>query len=388
MLAERGIAATDSRAFRDVAAGQAAATVDVVTDPRDLARHVDDWQQLASRAGEDNVFYEPWHLLAALETVAVDAGTCFVFVYRERAGGRRLIGFFPFTEHAAFKRLPVRRLSLMRHIYCFLCTPLVDEADRDACLAGFAAWAAARRCLFEFGTISTELATPLAAALESANMQVHEFGRHERAFFGRHRDASQYFEKAMSKKSRKDLRRKRRRLEDFGSLEFRALRPGAPPGRWIEQFLDMERRGWKGRARTALACAEDDRRFFERVARLAHDENRLDMSGLFLDGRPIAMSCKFRARDGVFAFKIAFDERYARYSPGLLLEMLYIAEARKNGQPRWLDSCASPGHLMANRVWLDRRGIVTLTAAAGTWGRTVQRLAAVLKRGALRLRGR
>jgi hypothetical protein len=61
--------------------------------------------------------------------------------------------------------------------------------------------------------------------------------------------------------------------------------------------------------------------------------------------------------NGGFAFRIAFDEAYAKFSPGVQLEFENIR--RVCGDPRiaWFDSCAAPRHLMANRIWSERRMI-------------------------------
>ena len=69
----------------------------------------------------------------------------------------------------------------------------------------------------------------------------------------------------MSGRHAKELRRLKRRLEESGQCRYRVLQTGEPIEGWIERFLDLEARGWKGREHTALASAQGSRRFFEQA---------------------------------------------------------------------------------------------------------------------------
>src|SRR6185503_3504833 len=79
----------------------------------------------------------------------------------------------------------------------------------------------------------------------------------------------------------------------------------------------------------------------------------------------IAMKCNFLAGAGSFAFKIAFDETCARYSPGVLLELENIRRLHSRRELRWMDSCADSGHPMIEGLWRDRRTVETLVVSTG-----------------------
>ena len=66
--------------------------------------------------------------------------------------------------------------------------------------------------------------------------------------------------------------------------------------------------------------------------------------------------------------KIAFDDAFAKYSPGALLELENIRAAHANPEIHWLDSLAAPGHELMTRLWLDRLAIVTMLVAPGGLG--------------------
>lgn len=53
------------------------------------------------------------------------------------------------------------------------------------------------------------------------------------------------------------------------------------------------------------------------VARNGFASGQVLLQGLFLDGPPLATLFSFRADAGNFAFKIAYDETFAKYSPGV-----------------------------------------------------------------------
>jgi hypothetical protein len=89
------------------------------------------------------------------------------------------------------------------------------------------------------------------------------------------------------------------------------------------------------------------------------------MLALSLNGRTIAYKCNFLAGRGSFAFKIAFDEEYARYSPGVLLEYENIRLLHERAGVEWMDSCASPDRMMINQLWPERRTIQTVAVATG-----------------------
>src|SRR5262249_59895566 len=127
---------------------------------------------------------------------------------------------------------------------------------------------------------------------------------------------------------RRRLRRKERRLCELGCVEHLALQPAEDVGRWIDEFLRLEARGWKGLAGTALAYSETSRRYFEDVATFASRLGRLLMLGIDFDGRPIPRRCAFSAGQGSFAFKTAYDEDFAHFSPGSILERDYITQPR------------------------------------------------------------
>ena len=117
---------------------------------------------------------------------------------------------------------------------------------------------------------------------------------------------------------------------------------------------------------TALASNEADREFFVQSVATAHRRGRLDLTFLRLDGRTLAAKCCFLAPPGAFAFKIAFNEDYAKCAPGILLAAELIQRFHTRPGIRWMDSCAEADSFL-NSLWIDRKTMQTVAVATGKW---------------------
>jgi CelD/BcsL family acetyltransferase involved in cellulose biosynthesis len=343
----------------------------VVDDPAALGEHLAAWEDLAAAALEPNLFYEPWMMLPAVEAFARGQPLRFVLVYAEAQGRPPLLcGLFPLERLSRYRGLPFNHVRLWKHIHCYLGTPLLRRSHARECLAGFLDWLAKgpyRAAAMEWGLIAGDgpFFQVLSGVLKDTKRLSYLAESFSRAVMRPLSDAATYLDQAFSKTSRKEFRRLERRLAEAGTLQYAMLERGADAERWIRDFLELEARGWKGRRGSALDSSEPNRLFFTRAAAEAARRGRLMMMSLKVADRPVAMKCNFLAQDGSFAFKIAYDEEYARFSPGLLLELEHIRQFHSRPALRWMDGCAAPSHFMANRLWLDRRTLVTLVTATG-----------------------
>jgi CelD/BcsL family acetyltransferase involved in cellulose biosynthesis len=365
----------------------------VVESADGLAPHVPAWDDLTRHAIDVNPFYESWVLLPALLAFKAARALVFLFVYRAdpgRPGGPPLLCAFVPLERRRFKGLPVSVLTLSKPAYCCLCTPLLRDGHAVDALQAVFEWARRDRRgagLLDFSFVPGD--GPFNQALvdavnEHAALTCH-WETHNRALIRCADNAQAYLATAMSAGHRKELRRLRRRLADMGTLESRALEPGDDLQPWIEAFLQLEMSGWKGHEQSALGSAATSRDFFVAVTRSAFERGRLFMLGLFLDGKPIALKCSFIGGQGSFAFKIAYDESFARYSPGVQLEIDNVEALHRRPDLQWMDSCAASRHVMINRLWTERRPIQSLLISSN---RRVGDLAAgvlLLLRGVHRL---
>jgi hypothetical protein len=177
-------------------------------------------------------------------------------------------------------------------------------------------------------------------------------------------------------------------LQAEGELTYEIAGRDRPLETWIEEFLRLEASGWKGRAGTAFADTQSDRELFIETMRQAHAEGRLMGLGMYLNGRPVALKANLTCESGgAFAFKICYDEAFARFSPGVLLELENIRELHRRGI-QWMDSCADEDHPMISRLWPGRREIRMLYLARPWISRGLAALCRTKRAAGRRLRAK
>jgi CelD/BcsL family acetyltransferase involved in cellulose biosynthesis len=176
-------------------------------------------------------------------------------------------------------------------------------------------------------------------------------------------DAEATLNAALPGKKRKELRRQMNRLADAGAVAFEALSSAVELDSWTEQFLKLEASGWKGRAGTAFASQPAHAEFLREALRRAHEAGSLQFCRLSSGGAPVAMIINFIERGNAYSFKIAYDETYARLSPGVLLEIELLHALAARADLKFIDSCAQADHPMIDSIWRERRAIVALNVS-------------------------
>lgn len=341
-------------------------TTSVVRGPEALRPHVEAWQALADHSELPNPFYEPWMLLPAMAHLPGGRDVECLLVHR----GGELVGLLPVYWEYRCKGIPWPVLSLWQHPYCFLCTPLLKRGLAREVVG--AALAALRSLAGSFAVLRFPLLDrdgPTARTLSGAGGPGGLFleGYLPRPLLKASGCPEAYLERAISRRSRKRLRRQQDGLGRRGEVRFETLRPDDQPGPWLEAFLRLEASGWKGRQGTALACDPPGRSFFQEAANWGHQLGKLAMTALRAGDSLVAMDCNLRSREGLYAFKAAYDEEFADYSPGVLLEVQTVRHAHEWGDVQWVDSCvAGPGSPLG-RLYREQREVVTYLAPTDGW---------------------
>ena len=337
-----------------------APTVIVLRERATLAAIVAAWEDLAANALEPNPFYEPWILLPALRARG-DVNLECVTVWQDAT----LIGLFPFERRRSFRRLPVATLTSWRHSAYLLCTPLVRHDAAIPALRALLRWAIDEASVLELLYVPAN--GPFDDALRTEARTLVRTAQFSRPLLVKAANADAYMEEAMSSQLRRQLRRNERRLAARGAKTV-SVRPGDAIGEEIENFLRLEVGGWKGRQGGALAADPANLRFGRDVLTEAHRRGRLHAVGMDCDGAPIARRLSLLAGEGAYAFKTAYDEDYAAYSPGVLAEALSLREFHGLPAVRWMDSYTDPNNTTVNRMWKDRRSMQSVAVGVGAWG--------------------
>jgi CelD/BcsL family acetyltransferase involved in cellulose biosynthesis len=327
------------------------------------------WSDLSANASEPNAFAEPWFAAAALRHLDPESQAQMLEVWSSHSGEPILIGLLLLRIAQGYSHIPVKYVENWLHYHSFLGTPAVRAGrERDFWSAALAAldrsgWATNflhLRALAEDGPVHRGL----VAAAGALGRPCDTVYRRERALLQSGLSPQDYYEQTVRKKKRKELKRLSSRLAELGTVETRTLAAEAELDDWCDAFLALERSGWKGEFGSALACDRSTELFFREALAGAYRAGKLDLLRLDLDGRPIAMLVNFITPPGSFSFKIAFDEDYARFSPGVLIQIEnYRVLARD--ELAWMDSCAMAEHPMINSLWSERRPVVRVTVPLG-----------------------
>ncbi len=340
------------------------------------------WDALAACTAEPNPFHESWYLLAALRAFDPDGQ---ISILRFEAG-RELAGLLPVQSSRRYYHRPIPHLASWVHPNCFLGAPLVARGLEREFWRALLKWTdenagAALFLHLSQMPLSGPLYEALRAVLAEQDRLAATVHREDRAMLASDLTPEAYFEASLSGKKRKELRRQFNRLAELGEVSMTRTTGDGHLARWIEDFLALEHSGWKGTNGSAIASHQTTTRMFKEALFGAATSGRLERLTLILDGEPIAMLANFVTPPGAFSYKTAFDERYARYSPGVLVQRENLELLGKPGID-WCDSCASADHPMIDHIWRERRPIGRLSIAIG--GKVRRTLFALLVKAELR----
>ncbi len=152
----------------------------------------------------------------------------------------------------------------------------------------------------------------------------------------------------LSRNLRGNLRNARNRLATVAGVRFERARAGADLQRVFEGFLRAEAAGWKGAegTRTAVALRPPQLAFYRQLAETLRAPDYCEVTALYAQDICIGAQFCVRTEMEYTVLKTGFDEAYARYSPGQLVqeEVLRqccaddgITQVSMVGDARWID---------------------------------------------------
>jgi CelD/BcsL family acetyltransferase involved in cellulose biosynthesis len=315
------------------------------------------WRELAAHAVEPNIFYEPAFALAAAPLLGSDV---FAGLVWSVSPPRQLVGFFPVRIDRRRYGVPIPVLVGWTHPYAPLGTPLIHRELAEPVIAAWLDHVARDPQLPDL-VLMRLLATdgPFAAALDTVlargDCETRLFDRHQRAILAPESDRAGYIDAAIGPKKRKELRRQKRRLEDAGDVQWSETKDAAGIAGALDDFLALEAGGWKGRAGTAIARNDDIRGFMTRAVTQLAAESKAAIYRLLIDQQAVAAIILLKSGNVSWCWKIAYDEAFARYSPGVLLALTATEALLADPTLAYADSCATADHPMIDHIWRERR---------------------------------
>ena len=173
-------------------------------------------------------------------------------------------------------------------------------------------------------------------------------------------DGDTYLKTTISKNHLRDMRRQFRLLGEEGRISYNVARQPEEIRRRMEEFLALEASGWKGRKRSAMVMDRFRAAFAREAITNLAEVDAVRIHTLDLDGRAIASMVVFIMAGEAYTWKTAYDERYARFSPGKLLLSDLTDWHLDDPNIERTDSCAVPDHPIMSRFWKEREEMGTL----------------------------
>ena len=320
--------------------------------------HWDAWQNLSRRTLEPNVFMEPGFALSEVQHVPVSRRPSFLLMWGDDGAGdaAALTGLFSL-------QIPKSGSGHIARIWCSpmmaLGAPLIDRDEALTVLHQLQNYLAGQfphidAIIFPQMALQGKVVATILRHAEINNLDSAIFDRRVRAVVTNREDPQEFLRNFISAKKRKELRRQRRRLEELGVITYNSASTPDDIREAMERFLALEASGWKGGSRTALLSDPSTATFVRSMSRFFARQEACRIDALELDGQPVAMGIVLNANDTAFYWKTAYDERYARYSPGVLFSIEMTMRMIAAGTHELINSCAIPNHPMIDHIWRER----------------------------------
>jgi len=194
----------------------------------------------------------------------------------------------------------------------------------------------------------------LDAVLASRGSANESYDRHLRALLAPGDHRTDYMAHAVAPKRRKELARQWRRMQDLGPVTVLLADEPAAVVTALADFFRLEASGWKGRAGSAAAGEPGIRQF---VTSAVNELAALEQSAihcLCVGDKTIAACITLCSGHSAWCWKIAYDEDYARFSPGAQLLMRVTDDLLRDPAMTHADSLATPDHPLIDHIWRER----------------------------------
>ncbi len=345
----------------------------------------DELDFLSNRAMEPNVFFSGRMLAPAMPRVE-DRQVQLALIRDKTERSSRMRLLMPFSqEKPGFSIGGASIIRVWANPFGPLGTPLVDAEDAAETLDNLLEALGRKEVRLPNVLVLPQVRLKgrfvqlLRAVAVARNLPVSVTDTHQRPILESLLDGETYLRRSISPHHLREMHRLWRRLENGGTLSYEVARQPADIRRRTEEFLALEAKGWKGRKRSALINDRYRSAFArEAISNLAEIDG-VRIHTLDLDGRAIASLVVFIMAGEAYTWKTAYDEAYARFSPGKLLMMKLTEWHLDDINITRSDSCAVPDHPIMSRFWEEREDMGTLVVGlTETSDRDVRQVAAQL----------
>jgi hypothetical protein len=325
----------------------------------------DELDFLSNRAMEPNVFFSGGVLAPAMPRL--DDRQVRLALIRDNKGKRsRMRLLMPFSVEKPGFAVGPSIIRVWSNSFGPLGTPLVDAEEAaetlDNLLEALAVPAARLPTTLVLPDIrlNGRFVQMIKVVAIGRNLPVTVANPYQRPMLQSEKDAPVYLQSAIAPSHLREMRRQRRLLEKQGEVTYNVARQPADIHLRMEEFLSLESGGWKGKKRSALLLDRHHAAFArEAISNLAGID-AVRIHTIDLDGRAIASMIVLMMGGEAYTWKTAFNEDYARFSPGKLLLAELTEWHLDDANIVRSDSCAVADHPIMSRFWQEREDMGTL----------------------------
>lgn len=305
--------------------------VEVISDVESLVSARPAWDRLVDLAGIGHPFLGHDWILSWWESFGGGRKLNILLV----KDGEELVGIAPLMmSRQRMYGVPVRELGFIYNDH----TPRFDFiVARDHASVYEAAWRhlldrreewdLLKLCQIDSGS-RTLLELPRLAA--AGGCQVGTWPSIESPYLRMEGSFDQYF-KSLNTGLRQNLRRRMKRLEERGVVEFECVSAEEQIDSSLPEAFRMEAASWKGSAGTAIECHPELQRFYSSVAHRAARRGALYLTFLRVNGQRIAFDLSLIHNKKRFILKPGYLQEYRTCSPGQQLTAMTIRDAFARG---------------------------------------------------------
>lgn len=319
------------------------------------------WEELAARAVEPNIFYEPaW--MRAVSRHARDYRGAKVLLAWDGPAKKRLLGLMPVWSAWRALKLPLPAFVAWQ-AYAPLRTPLLDREMADAAAHGLidaAIGAGAEALYLPLQTTDGLALRAMRRALKKRGFACEVENQHERARLNTTRDADTLLLGSLGAKKMKELRRQRNRLADHGEVTLKVFDKPDGVHAALERFLALEASGWKGKRGTALVQNAGNAAFIREAAKGLAARGQFEVLALNIGERLAASCLVIKGERQAYFFKLAHDERESKNSPGVQITLDLTRHLCEDRRIEEVDSTADSNHPMIDHIWRDRLSLADM----------------------------
>ena len=127
--------------------------------------------------------------------------------------------------------------------------------------------------------------------------------------------------------NKKNILRCRKHMEKDGEIEIKQVKEASDIEKYLPILFEQHKQKWEN----SQYHQKNNRDFYHKIAYMLNDLNRLEFTVFLFNQQAIAMHFGFNFKDRYYYFKPTFDFEFAHHSPGnvLLIELIKQAKQRE-----------------------------------------------------------